>query len=277
MCGGEVRAVVRGRQLAPARAQARTGSPALRLLPSVRSLAVGFGLLAAALALYLGARESAVFSVRSVEVTSEPSGHSRLVERALAPLAGTNLLAIDEAAIRRRLEALPHVHLLGYDRSFPNGLRVVVSVERPVAVLRRANENWLVSSEGRVLRKLTRRLRRPLPVVWIPRGVEPEIGTVLRAEDAARAVGALASLRTSAPAFLRRVWYVAEGDQDLTMVLHDRFEVRLGDAVDLAVKVEVARHVLAELRASGSTASYVDVAVPERPVAGATLNSQVEP
>jgi cell division septal protein FtsQ len=272
-----VSAVTRGRQLAAARAQARAGSPALRLLPSVRSLAVGFGLLAAALALYVGARESSVFFVHSVEVTTEPPGQTRLVERALAPLAGTSLLAIDEAAITRRLERLPHVHLLGYDRSFPNGLRVVVSVERPVAVLRRANENWLVSSEGRVLRRLTRRLRRPLPVVWIPRGLEPEIGTVLRAEQAARAVAALASLRTSAPTFLRRVWYVGEGDEGLTMVLRDRFEVRLGDAADLAVKVEVARRVLAELRASGSTATYVDVAVPERPVAGASLDSQGEP
>lgn len=270
-------AVARGRQLAAARAQARAGSPALWLLPSARSLAVGFGLLAAALAFYVGARESSVFSVSSVEVTTEPSGQSRLVERALAPLAGTSLLAIDEAAITRRLEGLPHVHLLGYDRSFPHGLRVVVSVERPVAVLRRANENWLVSSEGRVLRRLTRRLRRPLPVVWIPRGVEPEIGAVLRAEHPARAVGALASLRTSAPRFLRRVWYVTEEDQGLTMVLHDRFEVRLGDAIDLALKVEVARRVLAELRASGSTAKYVDVAVPQRPVAGAPLNPQVEP
>jgi cell division septal protein FtsQ len=269
--------VTRGRQLAAARPQARAGSPALRLLPSVRSLAVGFGLLAAALGLYVGARESSVFSVRAVEVTTEPSGQTRLVERALAPLAGTSLLAIDEAEITRRLEGLPHVHLLRYDRSFPNELRVVVSVERPVAVLRRANENWLVSGEGRVLRRLTRRLRRPLPVVWIPRGLEPEIGSVLRAEQAAHAVRALASLQTSASRFLRRVWYVSEGDQGLALVLHDRLEVRLGDALDLAVKVEVARRVLAKLRDSGSTATYVDVAVPERPVAGTTLDSQVEP
>lgn len=269
--------MARGRQLAAARAQARAGSPALRLLPSIRSLAVGFGLLAAALALYLGARETAVFSVRSIDVTTERSGRTRPVERALAPLAGTSLLAIDEAAITRRLEGLPHVHLLGYDRSFPHGLRVVVSVERPVAVLRRANENWLVSGEGRVLRKLTRRLRRPLPVVWIPRGLEPELGTVLHAEQPAGAVAALASMRAAAPSFLRRVWYVAEEDEGLTMVLHDRFEVRLGNAEDVALKVEVARRVLARLHASGTTASYVDVAVPERPVAGKTLDSQVEP
>jgi cell division septal protein FtsQ len=272
-----VSAVPRGRSLAAARAGTRATPAALQLLPSGRSLAVGFGLLAAALALYLGARETAVFSVHSIEVTTEPSGQARLVEGALAPLAGTSLLEIDEAAIARRLEKLPHVHLLGYDRSFPDGLHVVVSVERPVAVLRRANENWLVSGEGRVLRKLDRRLRRPLPVVWIPRAVEPEIGMLLRAEKPARAVAALATMRASAPSFLRRIWYVADGAQGLVVVLHDRFEVRVGNASDLALKLEVARRVLAELRASGATATYVDVAVPERPVAGTTLNSQVEP
>jgi cell division septal protein FtsQ len=269
--------VPRGRQLAAARVATRAGSPALQLLPSIRSLAFGFGLLAAALALYVGARESAVFSLRSIEVTTEPSGQARLVERALKPLAGTSLLQIDEGAIARRLEDLPHVHLLGYDRSFPDGLRVIVSVERPVAVLRRANENWLVSGEGRVLRKLERRLRRPLPVVWIPRGVEPEIGTVLRAEKPARAVEALAQMDASAGSFRRRVWYVAEEDTGLTMVLKDRFEVRLGNASDLRLKLEVARRVLDALRSSGAPATYVDVAVPERPVAGSTLNSQVEP
>jgi cell division septal protein FtsQ len=260
--------VPRGRQLAAAQVATRAGSPVLQLLPSIRSLAFGFGLLAAALALYLGARESAVFSLRSIEVTTEPSGQARPVERALKPLAGTSLLQIDENEIARRLEALPHVHLLGYDRSFPDGLRVIVSVERPVAVLRRANENWLVSGEGRVLRKLDRRLRRSLPVVWIPRGVEPEIGTVLRAEKPARAVAALASMGTSAPSFLRRVWYVAEEETGLTMVLQDRFEVRLGNASDLGLKLEVARRVLDALRSSGAPATYVDVAVPERPVAG---------
>lgn len=243
----------------------------------MRSLAAGFGLLAAALALYVGARQSALFDVRSIEVTTEPSGRSRLVERALRPLAGQSLLEIDEDAIARRLERLPHVHLLGYDRSFPDGLEVIVSVERPVAVLRRANENWLVSGEGRVLRKLERRLRRPLPVVWVQRGVEPEIGSLLRADKPARAVAALAVMRRSAPGFVQRIWYVSDGEHGLTATLRDRFEIRLGKPSELALKLEVARRVLAAVQRLGTPATYVDVAVPERPVAGTTLNSQVEP
>jgi Cell division protein FtsQ len=268
--------VARGRELAPARPQARA-SPALKLLPSGRSLAVGFGLLAAALLLYVGARETTVFSVRSIDVVTEPPGHRRIVERALEPIHGTSLLEIDEAMLAKRLEPLRHVHLLAYDRSFPNGLRVQVVVERPVAVLRRGDENWLVSEEGRVLRKLNVRMRRPLPVVWLPRAFEPEIGAIVRTAAPARAIGALASMRHAAPKFFGLIWYVAPGEHGLTVVLRDRFELRLGSAADLPLKLEVARRVLASLRSTGSPASYVDVAVPERPVAGTTLDSQVEP
>lgn len=267
----------RGRQLTAERARARSSSPAVELLPSGRSLAVGFALLLGALLLYVGARQTSVFDVRSIEVETEPAGHSRMVERALRPIEGTSLLELDDGTITRRLERLPHVHLLGYDRSFPDGLRVHVSVERPVAVVRRADENWLVSGEGRVLRKLDVRLRRPLPVVWAPRSFEPEVGTIIRLDEPSRAVAALASLRPAAPKFYGRIWYAAPAEHGLTLVLRDRFEIRLGEASQLAVKLEVARHVLAAIRELGSPATYVDVSVPERPVAGTTLNSQVQP
>jgi cell division septal protein FtsQ len=240
-------------------------------------LTVGFGLLAAAFTLYFGARESSVFAVRSIEVQTEAGRRHAAVERALAPLRGASLLEIGEGEISRRLDALPHVHLLQYDRAFPDGLRVEVSVEPAVAVLRRADENWLVSVEGRVLRKLETRLRRPLPVVWIPRAAEPEIGTIVNVGGPARAVAALAAMRVAAPEFFGRIWYVAPAEHGLTVVLDDRLELRLGNSVDLALKLEVARRVLAELRAAGEAAAYIDVAVPERPVAGQTLNSQVEP
>ena len=269
--------MARGRDLSAGRARTRAPSPVVELLPSGRSLAVGFGLLLATLLLYVAARQTAVFAVRSIDVETEPAGHSGLVERALAPIAGKSLLQVDEATITRRLERLPHVHLLGYDRSFPAGLHVYVSVERPVAVLRKADENWLVSGEGRVLRKLDVRLRRPLPVVWIPRAFEPEVGVIVQVEEPSHAVRALASLRSAAPTFYGRIWYVAPAEHGLTLVLRDDFEIRLGNADELALKLEVARRVLAAIRATGSPATYVDVAVPERPVAGTTLDSQVEP
>lgn len=253
-----------------------SASPALRLVPSGRSLAVGFGLLTAALVLYAGARQTAVFAVRDVTVESVPPAQARLVGRALVGLEGRSLLEVDQDEIQRRLDKLPHVHLLGYDRAFPNGLRVRVSVERPVAVLRRGSDRWLVSAEGRVLRPLEQRMRRPLPVVWIERAVEPEVGAIIRAAEPARAIRAIAAVRAAAPGLGRRFWYVKVGDGGTTAVLDDRVEIRLGDGGDLALKLVVARRVLAALRSEGDVAAYVDVSVPVRPVVGESLESQVE-
>lgn len=255
-----------------------SASPALRLIPSGRSLAVGFGLLAAAFGLFVGARETAVFAVHEIEVESVPRGQARPVERELGKLAGVSLLRVDGETIQRRLDKLPHVHLLGYDREFPNGLRVRVSVERAVAVLRRGSDNWLVSAEGRVLRPLERRLRRPLPVVWVERTADPQVGAIVAAGEPARAIRAVAAIRAAAPGLARRVWYVQMGEGgSATAVLDDRFEIRLGGTTELALKLAVARRVLATLRREGDLAAYLDVSVPERPVVGETLESQLEP
>jgi cell division septal protein FtsQ len=255
-----------------------SASPALRLVPSGRSLAVGFGLLTAALALYAGARQTAVFAVREVTVESVPPAQARLVGRALVGLEGRSLLDVDQDEIQRRLDKLPHVHLLVYDRAFPNRLRVRVSVERAVAVLRRGSDRWLVSAEGRVLRPLEQPLRRPLPVVWLRRSVEPEVGTILRASEPARAVRAVAAVRAADRHLGRRVWYVKVGETgSLTAVLRDHFEIRLGTGAELPLKLAVARRVLARLRREGEAAAYLDVSVPTRPVVGQTLESQLEP
>jgi len=55
-------------------------------------------------------------------------------------------------------------------------------------------------------------------------------------------------------------------------VLRSGLELRLGDASDLKLKLAIARRVLAAV--GGGRGSYVDVSVPERPVA--STNPQVE-
>ena len=59
---------------------------------------------------------------------------------------------------------------------------------------------------------------------------------------------------------------------ELTLRLRSGLEMRLGEPVDVALKLAVAARVIPLLDAD---TTYLDVAVPERPVAG-TLNSQVE-
>lgn len=60
---------------------------------------------------------------------------------------------------------------------------------------------------------------------------------------------------------------------ELTLVLRSGLELRLGDGSDLPLKLEVARQVLPQIAGSSG---YLDVSVPNRPVAGETLDSQVE-
>jgi hypothetical protein len=59
----------------------------------------------------------------------------------------------------------------------------------------------------------------------------------------------------------------------ITFVLRSGLELRVGRPVDIGLKLVVAREVLATARPTGP-GSYLDLAVPERPVA--RFNLQLE-
>ncbi|MBI4172834.1 MAG: FtsQ-type POTRA domain-containing protein [Actinobacteria bacterium] len=241
-----------------------------RLAPSGRSLLLGFALLAATAGAYAAARETSVFAVRSVDVRGARPAVAAQVEQELAPALGQSLLAVDLERLRRRAEALPTVLAVSFDRAFPHTLRIVVTPERPVAVARQGAGSWLVSARGRVMGELERGARRGLPRLWLKRNVKIEVGGLFGG-DTASAVRAVAPLaRKPLPG---RVSLVRVTPDELTLVQRSGLEVRLGDASDLALKLAVARRILPALAGVGG---YLDVSVPERPVAGQNLNSQVE-
>ena len=241
-----------------------------RLAPSGRSLLLGFALLAAAAGAYAAARETSVFAVRSVDVRGARPAVAAQVEQELAPALGQSLLAVDLERLRRRAKALPTVLAVSFDRAFPHTLRIVVTPERPVAVARQGAGSWLVSARGRAMGELERGARRGLPRLWLKRDVKIEVGALLSG-DTASAVRAVAPLaRKPLPG---RVSVVRVTPDELTLVQRSGLEVRLGDASDLALKLAVARRILPALAGVGG---YLDVSVPERPVAGQNLNSQVE-
>ncbi len=285
--GGEHRVVAgRGRSQGSTRPRARVDAAVVpfprkrtskgsrlalsRLAPSGRSLLVGFALLAATAGGYAAARETSVFAVRALEVSGARPAVAAQIERELAPALGQSLLAVDLDRLRRRAEALPTVLAVSLDRAFPNTLRIVVTPERPVAVARQGAGAWLVSARGRVMGGLQPGKRRGLPRLWLKRDVKLQTGALLLG-DAASAVRAVAPLvRTPLPG---RVSSVRFAPDELTLVQRSGLEVRLGDASDLALKLAVARRILPALAGLGG---YLDVSVPERPVAGSGLNSQVE-
>jgi cell division protein FtsQ len=241
-----------------------------RLVPSGGALLLAFAVLTAGVAGWWLARHSSFFDVRHVEVTGAPPHVARQVERVLRPDVGTSLLDLDASRVRGRLLALPTVRSVRLDRAFPNTLRVAVVPERPVAVLRQGAAAWLVSARGRVLRSMERRARRGLPRIWLGRAIRVETGRMVEG-DARAAVAAAAIAGRRLPA---RVATARARPDELTLVLRSGVELRLGEPSDVRLKLRVLARVLPLVEAG---TAYVDVSLPERPVAGFDLNSQVEP
>jgi hypothetical protein len=185
------------------------------------------------------------------------------VEAALGPIQGTSLVSLDAAAIDRRLEVLPDVRLVSYDRAFPHTAKIVVSAERPVAVLRKGAQAWLVTDRGRVLDQLDDASGWSLPRIWIADAAVPGNGEVLDGEEGLAPALLLGRVLSADRSFFQRVKEARAVEGQLMLVLGTGTEVRLGAADDLSLQVAVASRVLDQV---GADPGYVDVSVPERAV-----------
>ena len=240
-------------------------APILRVLPSGRSLLLGFAIVAGAAGFYLLARSTPMFALNGVEVTGAPPAVAAHVRAVLAPLEGQSLLALDTAELDRRLGSLPEVADFSYDRNFPHTLRVIVRAEHPVAVARRGPTAWLVAASSRVIRVLPAHARPGLPRIWLAHSGEPEVGAPITDRFGLRAVRTLSLARLAH--FHGRIRMVRAREHDLTFLLASGLELRLGDLRAIRLKLAIATRILPGILARGGYA-YVDVGVPERPVAG---------
>jgi cell division septal protein FtsQ len=239
-----------------------------RLLPSGRSLAGGFVVLALGVAAYVGAHISPVFAVERIEVAGLDPADAAAARRALAPLEGRSLVGLRRADLERRLAPIPGISSFAYDRAFPNTLVVRGVAEVPLAVLRRGHESWLVSRRGRVLRTVRTGTRLELPRVWVQRRVMVSVGATLADGAGGSAVRALALLAAADPRVRART--VRMGGE-MTYVLRSGLELRLGSMRAVELKLAVAAAILPRL---GPEIRYLDVSVPSRPVAGTDLQPE---
>jgi cell division septal protein FtsQ len=251
---------------------ARPQLPGLRrVVPSARSLAVGLGLVVFAVGAYLVARETSLFALQTVEVRGGTPQIRAEIAGALHDEVGTSLLRIGDADLTRRLDALPDVASFTFDRSFPHTLRVVVRRELPSLVVRQVpgKDAYLVASSGRVLRPLANASLSHLPRLWVTHAVSVEVGQQLPAKVAPAAAAAAVARSLRLPS---GVGTIRATGTELALTLGNGVEVRLGDSGDLRLKLAIARRILAVLGGQAAT-GYVDVSVPERPVANS--NPQV--
>jgi cell division protein FtsQ len=214
-----------------------------------------------------------MFAVQKLQITGGSPSVQDELRTALAPELGRSLLQVDAADIDRRVASLADVVGVTYDRRFPHTLRLRITPERPVMLLRRGKDGtWLVSARGRVMRELRTPKLSSLPRVWVPASTEVTVGETLSAKDGGLAAAALAPVtRRLFPAPVR---FVRESGAELTLVLSSGLEVRLGNVGDLRLKLAIARRILQAVKADATSTGYVDVSVPERPVIAGS-NAQV--
>lgn len=250
----------------PARAAvARLPAPAraVELLPSGRSIALGLAVAGIAVLAFVSARESSVFAVQRIEVNGVDPKLARRVETSLEPLQGLSLLKVRGDEVQRLATVLPAVAGVTYDRAFPNTLRVAVQAEEPAAVVRHGARAWLVSRRARLMERIAQRTHRRLPRIWLAQPLGVGVGGTLRAGAGAEEVALLDGLRGEALA--RQVRSVRRVDGLWTYVLRGGLQVRVGDRTNLSLKLAVAATILRHTPIFG----YLDVSVPQRPVARA--------
>jgi len=241
-----------------------------RLVPSGRSLVVAFGLVAVVFAGYWGARASSVFAVEQIDVRGAPPQVARDVERATRDAVGVSLLAVDTSAIEGAVQSLPSIAAASVDRAFPHTLVVRIAPVRAVGVARRGGDAWVVSGSNRVIRTVDPKAESGLPRIWLPRKLSVEVGRPLPTayEPVVRTLAGLREVGLP-----RRVKAVRTTHGELIVVLSSGLEILLGSPTDILVKLAVVARVVPLL---DDRILYLDVSVPERPVASAYLNSQVE-
>jgi cell division septal protein FtsQ len=239
----------------------------LRFAPSGRSLAFGAALALVAAGLYGLARETSMFAVDAIRVEGTSAALAADVQRELRRYDGSSLVTVDARAVEQRVNGLPAVRTSVVDRSFPHTLRIRVVPEVPVAVLRRGASSFLVSARGRVIAPVPLGARRTLPRIWLPAQTQLDLGSLLGGEQGGLAARSLAALVGSG--FTSKITFVRALDGQITLGLRGGLEIRLGAPVDLRVKIAIAHGIVPGLALpSQGGPDYLDIAVPERPVAG---------
>lgn len=239
--------VAAARHLRPPRLRARAW-----ILLAVLLAATAFGG-------WLWLRDSSFVRVEQVTVSGATGAEGPDVRRALDQAAREmTTLHVDVGRLRKAVAMYPQVKDVRADPDLLHRLDIRVIERPPVAALTVDGQRTPVAADGTLLRG--RISSTGLPVVKVP--ALPAGGRVDGGQTA-RALDAIAA----APAALRRhIARIQVGPEGLEAVVERGPRILLGDGSRPRAKWVAAARVLNDRDAAGAT--YIDVRLPERPVAG---------
>jgi len=217
-------------------------------------------LLAALAGLGLWLRGSSLVRVNDVVVSGLQGRQAAEIRAALTDAAlDMSTLDVDDGALRSAVSTYPVVRSLRTTTDFPHGLKIVVNAYEPVAALQHAGaaDRTPVAFDGTLLRGTS---AKRLPVI----GVKTTPGGA-RVTDAAT-LHAIAVVAAAPSALRKRVERVYRNRSGLAATVDGGPKLYFGGGERLHAKWLAAAAVLARSGTQG--ASYVDLRIPERPVAG---------
>lgn len=232
----------------------------------LRVLLVAALVIGALIPLGLWLRDGSLVRVEHVEITGIEGPHAGAVREVLTAAArDMTTLHVREDELMSAAKQYPIVHSISTKTDFPHTLRITVDDYEAVAMLQAGGQGIAVASDGTLLRGSK---TNDLPVVALR---TMPAGDRLRDRPAALAVRLLAA----APASLRaRVQRMVISESNYIALMHEGPKLYFGDGARRAAKWSAAARVLADSASRG--AGYVDLRLPERPVAGGLPDTENE-
>jgi hypothetical protein len=236
-----------------------------RWLPILAALAA---LLAGLYAFWL--RDSSLVAVESVEVTGLTSRDADRIRVALTGTAETmTTLDFDEARLEEAIAAFPVVAGVEARPDFPHAATIHVVERRPAAIADADGRRLPIAGDGTLVPGLP--VEGHLPTIELSIAMPERRLPPGAAANCARVAGA-------APAAIARRLDNLEWEgraRGVVAQLSNGPEIVFGTPDRLAAKWAAAARVLADDEAAG--AAYLDVRIPERPVAGGLTAAPTDP
>lgn len=239
-------------------------------------LTLVFGMLP--LGLYVWGSRSDTFTVETVELEGcERVARGRAQKLLEKRFLGRNLFRVRTTAVEQALAPLLFVAGVEIDRDFPSTLRVRICEHEPALYALAGTRWYLVSERGIVLGKVAKETRAPdVAAVKGPRDVDRKLPAVrstarrLRPDeklDDPVVRRALRVLRAVPPGERAKVRSVSDRKDGMRLRMRSGLVVDLGPAERLPAKSLALNAVLDHYKAQKVACQYIDVSVPDRPIA----------
>lgn len=203
-------------------------------------------------------RDSSVVAVKHVEIQGASGRDSENLRYALTTAAhDMTTLHVRQADLNTAAEPYPTVASISVKRKFPNTLSIQIKSRDPVAQIVSGGTRQAVAADGVILRGVKPGAVPAVHVNGLPTGGRVQGGRALRA---------IQILAAAPPPLRPKIKALNFEKEGIVVTLYKGPELRFGDASRPNAKWLAVARVLADESSHGAT--YIDVALPERPGAG---------